>query len=139
MFVSAGYIVVAVAIGAVLQAVGAPGSTLCWPSLVATALVAVAFQPVRKQVLRLVDRLVYGNRAAPYEALATLGRRLADRSGRPVGRTAIGTPTTRSGTSAFMIVVVSQGSSNGTLAGGLTLTTEVSLSEADPDRGRGRR
>ena len=90
MFVSAGYIVVAVAIGAVLQAVGAPGSTLCWPSLVATALVAVAFQPVRKQVLRLVDRLVYGNRAAPYEALATLGRRLADRSGRPVGRSSYG-------------------------------------------------
>ena len=87
VFVSVGYIVVVVAIGAVLQAVGAPGSPLYWPSLVATALVAVAFQPVRRHVLRLADRLVYGTRAAPYEALATLGRRLADRSGRPVGRT----------------------------------------------------
>ena len=44
----------------------------------ATALVAVAFQPVRRHVLRLADQLVYGNRAAPYEALATLSRRLAD-------------------------------------------------------------
>ena len=61
VFVTVGYIVVVVAIGAVLQAVGAPGSTLYWPSLVATALVAVAFQPVRRHVLRLADRLVYGN------------------------------------------------------------------------------
>ena len=78
VFVTVGYIVVVVAIGAVLVAVGAPGSTLYWPSLVATALVAVAFQPVRQHVLRLADQLVYGNRAAPYEALASLSRRLAD-------------------------------------------------------------
>lgn len=77
-FVTIGYIVVVVAIGAVLLAVGAPGSTLYWPSLVATALVAVAFQPLRRHVLRLADELVYGNRAAPYEALATLSRQLAD-------------------------------------------------------------
>lgn len=78
VFVTVGYIVVVVAIGAVLMAVGAPGSTLYWPSLVATALVAVAFQPLRSHVLRLADRLVYGDRAVPYEALATLSRRLAD-------------------------------------------------------------
>jgi len=77
-FVTVGYIVVVVATGAVLMAVGAPGSTLYWPSLVATALVAVAFQPMRRHVLRLADQLVYGNRAAPYEALATLSRQLAD-------------------------------------------------------------
>ena len=78
VFVTVGYIGVVVAIGSVLVAVGAPGSTLCWPSLVATAVVAVAFQPLRRHVLRLADQLVYGNRAAPYEALATLSRRLAD-------------------------------------------------------------
>ena len=77
VFVTTGYIVVVVAIGAVLVAVGATGS-LYWPSLLATALVAVAFQPVRRHVLRLADELVYGNRAAPYEALAALSRRLAD-------------------------------------------------------------
>ena len=78
VFVTVGYIGVVVAIGAVLAAVGAPGSSLYWPSLVATALVAAAFQPVRRHVLRLADQLVYGNRAAPYEALASLSRRLAD-------------------------------------------------------------
>jgi signal transduction histidine kinase len=77
-FVTVGYIVVVVAIGALLMAFGAPGSNLYWPSLVATALVAVAFQPIRNHVLRLADRLVYGERAAPYEALTTLSRRLAD-------------------------------------------------------------
>jgi hypothetical protein len=78
VFVTVGYIGVVVAIGAVLAAVGAPGSSLYWPSLVATALVAAAFQPARRHVLRLADQLVYGNRAAPYEALASLSRRLAD-------------------------------------------------------------
>ena len=78
VFVTVGYIGVVVAIGAVLSAIGAPGSTLYWPSLVATALVAAAFQPLRRHVLRLADQLVYGNRAAPYEALAALSRRLAD-------------------------------------------------------------
>ncbi len=78
VFVTTGYIVVVVAIGAVLVSVGAPTSTLYWPSLLATALVAVAFQPVRQHILRLADQLVYGSRAAPYEALATLSRRLAD-------------------------------------------------------------
>ena len=95
VFVTVGYIGVVVAIGAVLSAVGAPGSALYWPSLVATALVAAAFQPVRRHVLRLADQLVYGNRAAPYEALASLSRRLADSpspepcrrgSPRPTGR-----------------------------------------------------
>ena len=78
VFVTVGYIGVVVAIGAILSAIGAPGSALYWPSLVATALVAAAFQPVRRHVLRLADQLVYGNRAAPYEALASLSRRLAD-------------------------------------------------------------
>ena len=78
VFVTVGYIAVVVAIGSLLTAIGAPGSTLYWPSLVATALVAVAFQKIRAHVLRLADQLVYGSRAAPYEALAALSRRLAD-------------------------------------------------------------
>ena len=78
VFVTIGYIAVVVAIGAVITATGGFGSQSFWPSLVAIALVAVAFQPLRRHVLRLADQLVYGNRAAPYEALADLGRRLAD-------------------------------------------------------------
>ncbi len=79
VFVTIGYIAVVVAIGSVLSAVGTEESGLFWPSLVATALVATAFQPLRRHVLRLADRLVYGRRAEPYEALSDLSRELADR------------------------------------------------------------
>lgn len=40
-------------------------------SLIATGLVAVAFQPVRSAVQRLANRLVYGDRATPYEVLSS--------------------------------------------------------------------
>jgi signal transduction histidine kinase len=38
--------------------------------------VAVAFQPVRERVQRLANRLVYGKRATPYEALSTFADQL---------------------------------------------------------------
>ena len=49
-----------------------------WLSLLATALVAVAFQPLRRWVVRLANRLAYGSRAQPYEALSDFSRRLAE-------------------------------------------------------------
>lgn len=79
VFVTVGYIAVVVAIGWALSAFGAPGSDLYWPSLVASALVAAAFQPVRRGLLRWTDRMVYGTRAAPYESIAELNRELANR------------------------------------------------------------
>jgi signal transduction histidine kinase len=45
-------------------------------SLVATALVALAFEPARRRAQRLADRLVYGPRATPYEALSSLTAQL---------------------------------------------------------------
>jgi signal transduction histidine kinase len=48
-----------------------------WLSVVATALAAVAFAPVRDRAQLLANRLVYGERAAPYDVLADLGHRLA--------------------------------------------------------------
>jgi signal transduction histidine kinase len=51
-------------------------------SLVATAVVAVAFEPLRRRVQRLADRLVYGHRATPYEALARLSAHLTAPAGR---------------------------------------------------------
>ncbi|MBV9327770.1 MAG: GAF domain-containing sensor histidine kinase [Chloroflexi bacterium] len=45
-------------------------------AVVATAVVAVAFQPVRGQMERLGRRLVYGSRAGPYEVLANFTRGL---------------------------------------------------------------
>jgi uncharacterized membrane protein YfcA len=67
VFVAAGYVALVVVFGAVL---GQRGTGSFWTSLLAFVLVALAFQPVRRFVLRFADRLVYGRRAAPYEALA---------------------------------------------------------------------
>ena len=71
-FAAAGYIVLVVAIGSLV------GSTTggFWPSLLASALVALAFQPLRRRVVRLADRIAYGARATPYEALADFSRGL---------------------------------------------------------------
>ena len=72
--VAAGYVGVVVLVG---LAVG--GSTEgFWPSLLATVVVALAFQPIRRRVLRVADRLAFGAAAAPYEALADFSRRLGD-------------------------------------------------------------
>ena len=46
--------------------------------MLATALVALAFQPLRSRAVRLADRFAYGPRAVPYEALAEFSRRLGD-------------------------------------------------------------
>ncbi len=70
-----GYVCLVVVIG---SAVGG-GAGSFWPSLIATAVVAIAFQPLRSRVVRLADRLAYGAAAAPYEALADLSRRLGER------------------------------------------------------------
>ena len=44
----------------------------------AAAVVALAFQPVSRWARRLADRLVYGERANPYEVLARFGGQLAE-------------------------------------------------------------
>jgi len=49
-----------------------------WLSLLATSVVALAFQPLRRGVVRLANRLAYGARAVPYEALSDFSRRLAE-------------------------------------------------------------
>jgi signal transduction histidine kinase len=74
IFVTLGYVTAVVLLGAL---VGGRVSERYWASVVATALVALAFQPLRRGVQRLGDRAVYGRRAAPYQALAELCRRLA--------------------------------------------------------------
>ena len=73
VFVTVGYVAVVVVIGG---AVGGSASSP-WPSLVAYVVVALAFQPLRRHVGRLADRVVYGDRAAPYDSLAAFGRQLA--------------------------------------------------------------
>ena len=49
--------------------------------LAATVVAAVALWPLRGRVQRRVDRLFYGDRGAPYDALARLGRRVEEAAG----------------------------------------------------------
>ena len=46
------------------------------PALIATGIVAVAFQPLRRMLQDTVDRIMYGHRRDPYRALSDLGARL---------------------------------------------------------------
>jgi len=42
------------------------------------AIVALAFQPVRRRLQRLANRLVYGKRATPYEVLSQFSKRVSE-------------------------------------------------------------
>lgn len=73
-FVSAVYVGVVVGIG---RAVGAQGNNVAL-SILATGVVAVAFEPAKARVNRFANRLVYGKRATPYEVLSELSERMAE-------------------------------------------------------------
>ncbi len=67
------YVVVVVALGALLHARGNPVI-----ALVGTTFVAVFFQPLRERLQRGVNRLMYGERDDPYAVLSRLGQRLEE-------------------------------------------------------------
>jgi hypothetical protein len=73
-FAAAGYIALVVVTG---DLVGSQANSL-WLSVLATAAIALAFQPLRRKVVRLADRLAYGGRAVPYEELAAFSRKLGE-------------------------------------------------------------
>ncbi len=72
-FITLVYVVIVVVLGGLI---GAANESLGL-SIVATAIVAVAFQPVRERVQRFANRFVYGERATPYEVLARFSERVA--------------------------------------------------------------
>jgi hypothetical protein len=65
------YVLAVVALGALFQVQGNLAV-----SLLATGLVAVAFQPLRGRLQRGVNRLMYGERDDPYAVVSRLGKRL---------------------------------------------------------------
>ena len=72
-FAAVGYTVLVVTVGRLVE-----GRTSgFWLSLLGTAIVALAFQPLRRSIVRLANRMAYGERAQPYEALADFSRDLA--------------------------------------------------------------
>jgi signal transduction histidine kinase len=69
--ITAVYVAIAVGLGELLG-----GGTALAPSILATAAVAVVFQPARLRLQRLANRLVYGRRATPYDVLAHMSSRM---------------------------------------------------------------
>ena len=72
LFIGAVYVGVVVLLGSAI------GATTTNPalSIAATAIVAVLFEPVRVRMQRIANRLVYGERATPYEVLARFSERI---------------------------------------------------------------
>jgi signal transduction histidine kinase len=74
-FIAAVYVAVVVGLGTL---VGVGDEANLGLKVAATAIVAVAFQPLRQRVRRWADRRVYGQRATPYEVLAQFSRQAAN-------------------------------------------------------------
>jgi signal transduction histidine kinase len=72
-FITGVYVAIVVGLGFFAQQLTSPNLLL---SIVATAVVAVAFHPVREWVQRLANWLVFGKRATPYEVLTELSGRM---------------------------------------------------------------
>lgn len=71
MLITAVYLALVVGLGSYVG-----GESEVALAVVATALVAVAFQPARLWVQKLARRFVYGEKADPYDVLAELARRM---------------------------------------------------------------
>ena len=75
VFITSVYVGIAVGIGTLVGSGGKPNLGL---SIVATAIVAIGFQPLRERLQRVANRLVYGERATPYEVLSQFSERVAE-------------------------------------------------------------
>jgi signal transduction histidine kinase len=74
-FITAVYVGIVVGVGSL---VGGRGNLFL--SILATAIVAVAFQPIRARARHFANRLVYGKRATPYEVLSAFSEQLGNRA-----------------------------------------------------------
>ena len=74
-FITLVYFAIVVGVGRLIGQGDRPNVAL---SIVATAVVALAFQPVRERARRIANRLVYGDRATPYQALSDFSERLGE-------------------------------------------------------------
>ena len=73
-FITIVYVAVVVVVGTFI------GATQ-FLSLVATAIVAIAFQPARDRAKRAANRVIYGKRATPYEVLSGFSERVGETYG----------------------------------------------------------
>ncbi|MFC2176805.1 ATP-binding protein [Actinomycetota bacterium] len=75
VFIAGVYVALVVGVGSVLG-----GDSSFGLSIAATVLVAIVFEPARRWVERRANRLVYGERATPYEVLVSFTRRSSELS-----------------------------------------------------------
>lgn len=75
VFIGAVYVAIVVGIGDALGGRAREPNTAL--AIAATAIVAVAIEPVRERARRVADRLVYGGRASPYEVMARFTHQMA--------------------------------------------------------------
>ena len=71
VFIAIVYVAIVAGVGAL---VGSQANPVL--SAAAAAVVALAFQPIRRRAQRVADRLVYGKRATPYEVLSEFSERV---------------------------------------------------------------
>jgi class 3 adenylate cyclase len=69
VFIGVLYALIVAGLGTVVSQRGSP-----WLSAAAAAVIAIAFQPLRTRAQLVANRVVYGRRATPYEALSELSR-----------------------------------------------------------------
>jgi signal transduction histidine kinase len=70
-FITAVYVAIVVVVGAFV------GATQ-FLSLIATAIVAIAFQPIRDRAKRAANHVIYGKRATPYEVLSGFSEHVSE-------------------------------------------------------------
>ncbi len=72
VFITGVYVAAVVGVGSLLG----DEESHPWLSIGATALVALAFEPLRERLQGLANRLVYGKRATPYQVLSDFSRKI---------------------------------------------------------------
>ncbi len=70
VFIGAVYVGIVVGVSALFGA----GQPNVWLGIGATVIIAIAFQPLRRRLERVANRMVYGRRATPYEVLSSFSQ-----------------------------------------------------------------
>jgi signal transduction histidine kinase len=71
VFIGVVYVGIVVGIG---YSVGSGDQPNTWLGILATVIIAIVFQPLRRRFQRVANRLVYGRRATPYEVLSVFSQ-----------------------------------------------------------------
>ena len=75
VLITAVYVAIVAGVSSLIHSAGGGNLAL---SIRATALVAVAFQPLRTRLQRVANRVVYGKQATPYEVLSAFSEGVAE-------------------------------------------------------------